>query len=203
VLAGHETTSTALTWAWYLLATHPAVAERLYAELDTVLGDRDPGLDDVAQLPYANAVFTEALRLYPPALAFGRRPLRTCGLGGYSIPAGASIFVSPYITQRDARWFADPETFRPERWFGEAPPKFAYFPFGGGAKMCIGESFAKLEGVIVLATLARRYRLALVDPQAVGIAPGATLRPDRPILMRPVPRERTAIVANASHGEAS
>ena len=185
VLAGHETTATALTWTWYLLATNPAAAQKLHAELDAVLGDRDPTLDDVPQLTYTAAVFREALRLYPPALAFGRRPVADVSLGGYVIPRGSSIFLSPYITQRNPRWFADPQAFLPERWAGPEPPKFAYFPFGGGAKMCIGEPFSKLEGVLVLATLARRLRLDLVGDAAVGIAPGATLRPDRPILMRP------------------
>jgi cytochrome P450 len=188
VLAGHETTATALTWAWYLLATHPAVAQQLHLELDTVLGDRDPTLDDIPQLTYTAAVFRETLRLYPPAPAFGRRPIVDVSLGGYLIPRGSSIFVSPYITQRSARWFVAPESFMPERWAGPEPPKFAYFPFGGGAKMCIGEPFSKLEGVLVLATLARRLRLELVDHTPVGLASSAILRPDRPILMRPQPR---------------
>lgn len=189
VLAGHETTATALTWAWYLLATHPRVAANMYAELDAVVGDDEPSLDHVARLPYTTNVFTETLRLYPPALAFGRRPLTDITLGGYLIPRGSSIFLSPYITQRNPRWFPDPDAFVPERWLGPPPPKFAYFPFGGGAKMCIGEPFSKLEGVLVLATLARRIRLELVDAATVGIAPGATLRPDRPIHMRPIRRQ--------------
>jgi cytochrome P450 len=188
VLAGHETTATALTWAWYLLAKHPAVAAKLEAEVDEVLGARDPTLDDVAQLPYTAAVLRETLRLYPPALAFGRRPIADVTLGGYLIPRGSSIFVSPYITQRNPRWFPDPDAFIPERWAAAEPPKFAYFPFGGGAKMCIGEPFSNLEGVLVLATLARRLQLRLVSDDAVGIAPGATLNPDRPIVMRPEPR---------------
>jgi cytochrome P450 len=188
VLAGHETTATALTWAWYLLATHPAVAAKLEAELDSVLGDRDPAVDDLPRLTYTTAVFNETLRLYPPALAFGRRPVTEVTLGGYTIPRGSSIFLSPYITQRNPRWFAEPDSFMPERWAGAAPPKFAYFPFGGGAKMCIGEPFSRLEGVLVIATLARRVRLSLIGDSGVGIAPGATLRPDRPILMRPAAR---------------
>ncbi len=196
VLAGHETTATALTWAWYLLATHPAIAQTLWRELDAVLGDRDPTLADIARLPYTTAVFTETLRLYPPALAFGRRPIADIELGGYAIPRGSSIFVSPYITGRNARWFADPTAFDPNRWATATPPKFAYFPFGGGAKMCIGDSFSKLEGTLVLATLARRFRLDLADTAAVGIAPGATLRPDRPIVLRPVMRENSEIAAH-------
>ncbi|MGD0473270.1 MAG: cytochrome P450 [Candidatus Velthaea sp.] len=190
VLAGHETTATALTWAWYLLATHPAVMGKLHAELDAVLGDRDPILDDVARLPYTSAVFSETLRLYPPAPAFGRRPIADVVLGGYTIPRGASIFLSPYISGRNPRYFADPDAFVPERWAGAAPPKFTYFPFGGGAKMCIGEPFSKLEGVLVLATLARRLQLALIGDTNVGIASGATLRPDRPIRMHVRPRTK-------------
>lgn len=189
VLAGHETTATALSWAWYLLATHPAAARALREELDRVLGDRDPVLGDVAQLTYTSAVFTEALRLYPPALAFGRRPVADVTLGGYTIPRGSSIFMSPYVTQRNPRWFPEPDAFIPERWMNATPPKFTYFPFGGGAKMCIGESFSKLEGVLVLATIARRLDLSLVDASSpIGVAAGATLRPDRPMLMRAVAR---------------
>jgi len=193
ILAGHETTATALTWAWYLLATNPAAAAKLQAELDTVLGDRDPGLDDLAQLPYTAAVFNETLRLYPPALAFGRRPLADVTLGGYTIPRGSSIFLSPYITGRNPRWFADPEAFVPERWAGDPPAKFTFFPFGGGAKMCIGEPFSRLEGVLVLATIARRLRLELCGDPLVGVAAGATLRPDRAIRLQPAARERNAL----------
>jgi cytochrome P450 len=188
VLAGHETTATALSWAWYLLATHPAVTEKLHAELDAVLGDRDPTLDDVARLTYTTAIFSETLRLYPPAAAFGRRPLADITLGGYTIPRGSSILLSPYVTGRNPRNFTDPDTFLPERWAAGPPPKFTYFPFGAGAKMCIGEPFSKLEGVLVLATLARRVRLTLIGDADIGISTGATLRPSRPILMRPAAR---------------
>jgi cytochrome P450 len=201
VLAGHETTATALTWAWYLLATHPAVAAKLHAELDAVLGDREPNLDDVAHLTYTAAVFSETLRLYPSAPAFGRRPVADVTLGGYTIPRGSSIFVSPYITQRNPRWFADPDAFVPERWVGTPPPKFAYFPFGGGAKMCIGEPFSKLEGVLVLATLARRLDLNMIDDAKIGVTTGPTLRPERPIFMRPSPRSSAPNTAPSLPGE--
>jgi cytochrome P450 len=136
-------------------------------------------------LRYTSAVFSETLRLYPPALAFGRRPVTDIRLGGYTIPRGSSIFLSPYITQRNPSNFDDPEAFVPERWLARTPAKFSYFPFGGGAKMCIGEPLSKLEGVLVLATLARRLSLALIGNANVGIAAGAVLRPDRPICMRP------------------
>jgi cytochrome P450 len=183
MLAGHETTASALTWAWYLIAQHPAVEEKLHAEADAVLGDREATIDDLVRLPYTSMVFQEAMRLYPPALAFARRPKQPVELGGYTIPPGVSVFVSPYVTQRNPRYFDQPERFDPERWRTISPPKFAYFPFGGGAKMCIGEPFAKAEGVIVLAMLARRWRLASVDNSAVGPAPGMLLNPNRPILM--------------------
>jgi cytochrome P450 len=184
VLAGHETTSSALTWCWYLLAMHPDAEARLHAELDDVLGARAPGLDDVARLRYTAHVFDEALRLYPPAAAFGRRPLANIELGGYRIPRGASIFVSPYVTHRNPRYFPDPDAFAPERWEGEPPPKFAFFPFGGGSKMCIGEPFARAEGVLVLATLARRFRLRLDDTRPIEPGPSALLRPSRAITAR-------------------
>jgi len=184
MLAGHETTASALTWAWYLIAQHPHVEHKLQAEADSVLGDREPTMDDLPQLKYTSMVFQEAMRLYPPALAFARRPKQPVLLGGYIIPPNASVFVSPYVTQRNPRYFDRPESFEPERWETIAPPKFAYFPFGGGAKMCIGEPFAKTEGVIVLAMLSRRWRLVLADTANVGPAPGMLLNPNRPILVR-------------------
>jgi cytochrome P450 len=184
VLAGHETTATALTWAWSLLATHPEVERRLHAELDTVLADRAPTFEDLPRLRYTANVFAEALRLYPPAAAFARRPTEPVVLGGYRIPRGASIFVSPFVTQRNPRYFPEPLSFRPERWEGEPPQKFAFFPFGGGSKMCIGEPFARTEGILVLATLARRFRLRLDGNAEIVPGPSALLRPEKPIIGR-------------------
>jgi len=184
VLAGHETTATALTWSWYLLAHHPEAERRLHAELSEVLGEREPTLDDVPRLPYMNMVFQEALRLYPPALAFARRTKERLDLGGYTIPKGASVFLSPYITQRNGQYFERPDEFLPERWIANAAPKFAYFPFGGGAKMCIGEPFARLEGVLALATLARRWKLEEVSNLPVAFGQGFLLNPNKPILLR-------------------
>jgi cytochrome P450 len=184
ILAGHETTATALTWTWYLLSTHPVVEARLHAELDAVLGDRAPAVEDVPRLRYASHVFDEALRLYPPAPAFGRRPLEDVELGGYRIERMASIFLSPYVTQRNPRYFDEPLAFKPERWDGPAPPKFAYFPFGAGSKMCIGEPFARLEGVLAIATLAQRVRLHATDAARVGIEARGALRPNRAIRLR-------------------
>lgn len=183
VLAGHETTAIALTWAWYLIDRHPRVEACLHEEIDRVLGDRDASIDDIPQLTYTTMVFNEAMRLYPPAPAFGRRPKEKVAIGGYEIAPGSSILISPYITQRNERWFAHPEQFEPERWQNIAIPKFAYFPFGGGAKVCIGEAFARMEGVLVLATLARRWRLRLVGDGNIGTRASVTLRPDRPVWM--------------------
>jgi len=185
VLAGHETTSNALTWAWLLLAQHPPVEQRLHAELDAVLGERAPAFADVARLSYTANVFAEAMRLYPPAPAFARRPLRPVELGGYTIAAGTSIYVSPHVTQRNPRYFEEPDAFMPERWEHGRRPKFAYFPFGGGSKMCIGESFAQLEGVLVLATLARRYALRAAAVLSTAPLLQGITRPERPVLLRP------------------
>jgi cytochrome P450 len=190
VLAGHETTATALTWAWHLIAGHPQVEERMHAEIDRVLGGRRATFEDLPCLSYTGTVFNEAMRLFPPAPAFGRRPKEKIQLGGYEIPAGSSVMLSPYITHRNERFFARPDRFEPERWQKISIPKFAYFPFGGGAKMCIGDSFARMEGVLVLATIGQRWRLRSVAAEAMGFNLGITLRPDRPVLMRPEARTR-------------
>ncbi|HZQ52219.1 MAG TPA: cytochrome P450 [Bryobacteraceae bacterium] len=184
VLAGHETTATALTWAWYLLSRHTEARERMQQEVDQVLGDRAPQLEDVPQLRFTSMIFQEALRLYPPALAFARRPKQKLTLGGYSIPRGTSIFLSPYITQRNPRYFDHPDEFRPERWETSSPPKFAYFPFGGGAKMCIGEPFAKLEGVLVLASLARNWQFEWLGDKEATPGLGLLANPDQAVRMR-------------------
>jgi cytochrome P450 len=184
VLAGHETTAIALVWAWYLIGRHPEVEARLFAEVDQVAGDRDPSVDDIPRLTYTAMVFNEALRLYPPAPAFGRRPKQTVTYGGYEIAPQSSVLISPYITQRNERWFPRPNDFEPERWRNISIPKFANFPFGGGAKMCIGEPFARMEGILVLATLARRWRFIPDRGAEIGMQASATLRPDRPVWMR-------------------
>ena len=184
VLAGHETTSNALTWAWLLLARHPAAERRMHAELDAVLGGRAPSFEDVPHLRYTAHVFSEALRLFPPVPAFARRPLVPIELDGFTVAAGTSIYVSPHVTQRNPRYFDEPDAFRPERWEDAAPPRFAYFPFGGGSKRCIGEPLAELEGVLILATLAQRYIL-----RSEGDEPPATMRgltrPASPVVLQP------------------
>src|SRR5215467_1624398 len=179
VLAGHETTATALTWAWYVISRHPELERRLQEEADR----GESGLE------YISMLFNEVLRLYPPVPVFGRRPVEPVELCGYTIPVGASVILSPYITQRNERYFESPEKFDPERWrVAPTPPKLAYFPFGAGAKMCIGDSFAKLEGVTVLATLARRWSLRLADASSVSVRPGTTLAPAQAIWMKVVER---------------
>lgn len=178
-LAGHETTANALTWTWYLLSQNPEAERRLHEEIDAVLGDRAPTLADVPDLRYTERVLAEALRLYPPAWGIGRMAKSSFRLGDFEIPANSICILSPYLMHRDARWFPDPEIFDPERWMPEARearPKFSYFPFGGGARVCIGERFAWIEGVIVLAALAQKWRLRLVPGQRIEPLPLITLR---------------------------
>jgi cytochrome P450 len=180
LLAGHETTANALTWTWYLLSQHPGVELRLHAEVDAVLGDRLPSAEDLPSLPYAERVLSEAMRLYPPAWVLGRRALEDHDVDGYIIPAGSLVLLSPYVVHHDARWFWDPYGFDPDRWTPEAQrtrPKHTYFPFGGGPRLCIGESFAWMEGILVLVTLARRWRLSLARGHPIGLRPAVTLRP--------------------------
>jgi cytochrome P450 len=186
LFAGHETTATALTWAWYLLAEHPAVLERLHAEIEA-LGAGEPSYEDLDRLPFTSAVFAETLRLYPSASAFGRLVVEPCELGGYVLEPGAGVVISPYASHRNPRFFPQPHRFMPERWERPAWPEFAYVPFGGGARRCIGEAFARMEGVLVLATLARRFRFVRLERSRVGIG-SATLRPARPIVLRAIAR---------------
>lgn len=180
LLAGHETTSNALTWTWYLLSQHPEVEAKLHAELDRELAGRSPSFEDLACLTYTEMVFAEVLRLYPPAWRIGRRVIADYEIGGYVIPSGSLVFLSQYVTHRDPRFFRDPSRFDPERWMAErrdALPQFAYFPFGGGARRCIGEGFARTVGVLLLATLAGAWRMRLVAGHNAEVQPLLTLRP--------------------------
>ena len=178
-LAGHETTADALTWAWYLLSQNPQAEAAFHAELDSVLAGKPPSFEDLPRLRYTENVFAEALRLYPPAWAIGRRALEDYPVGEFLIPAGSVVLLSPYVVQRDPRWFPDPLVFRPERWAQDDParPKFAYFPFGGGARVCIGERFAWMEGTLILAALGQRWRLRLKPGHRVETHARITLRP--------------------------
>jgi cytochrome P450 len=179
-LAGHETTSNALTWTWYLLSQHPDVEANLHEELDTALGDRPPTVADLPNLPYTERVLTESMRLYPPAWILGRRALVEHEVDGYRIPAGSIVVTAQYIVHHDPRWFPDPYRFDPDRWLRDrvsSRPKYSYFPFGGGQRLCIGEPFAWMEGELLLATLAQRWKLRLVRGQPIDLSPVVTLRP--------------------------
>jgi cytochrome P450 len=180
VLAGHETTANALAWALYLLSQNPASDARLGAELASVLGGRLPALDDLPNLPYVGHVVSEALRLYPPAWAIGREVAEPFDLRGIWFPKGAQLYFSQWVVHRDARYFDDPEAFRPERWadgLAKRLPRFAYFPFGGGPRACIGNAFATMEAALVLATLAQRFRFTLAPGHRVATRASITLRP--------------------------
>jgi cytochrome P450 len=179
-LAGHETTSLVLSYSFYLLGLHPAAAERLEAELDAVLGDRPPTAADAARLPFTTCIIRESMRLYPPAWGLAREPLVDCQIGGYDIPRGTQLWLVQWVVHHDARWFDDPYAFRPERWeddLGERLPRCAYFPFGDGPRTCIGQSFAMLETVLILAVVAQRWRLAPRPGFNLKLSPSITLRP--------------------------
>jgi cytochrome P450 len=190
-LAGHETTALSLTWALTLLAQHPQAEAGLHAELDNVLGGRAVAPGDAQMLPYTEQVIREAMRLYPPAWIVGRQAVEPVEIGGHRVPAGASILMPQYVVHRDGRFFPDPEEFRPERWtpeFTRSLPRFAYFPFGGGPRICIGSAFAMLESVLLLASIASRYRLSLSPSRPVVLQPAFTLRPASGLWMTAKPR---------------
>ncbi len=180
LVAGHESSADALGWTVYLLAQHPEAETRIKAEAKTVLGGRPATAADVPKLDYTNMVVKESLRLYPPGWAFGRTLVENSQLGGFAVPKGAFVFASPWVVHRDARWYADPLAFKPERWASDESarlPKFAFFPFGGGQRMCIGHAFAITELAVVLATIVPRFHLSLVPDHPVVPLPTNTLRP--------------------------
>jgi cytochrome P450 len=194
-LAGYETVANALTWTWYLLSQNPEVEARLHAELDAVLGTGDrqrlPTLADYSSLRYTEQVFAESMRLYPPAWAMGRMSSREVHLGPYNIPAGAHVFFSQYVMSRTPEYFPDPLRFDPDRFTAEAKaarPKFTYFPFGGGSRQCIGESFAWMEGVFSVATIAQRWHMSYLGATPPIPQAKITLRPRDPLLMQLTPR---------------
>lgn len=185
-MAGHETTAVALSWTWYLLAQHPEVDGRLAEELRTVLGARAPTAADLPRLPYTEMVVTEAMRLYPPAYGIGREAAKSTEVAGHPLAAGVIVILPTWVVQRDPRWFEEPEAFRPERWQGDRArrlPRYAYFPFGGGPRQCIGNGFAMMEACLLLAAIAQRFRLTLVPGQRVTPTPYVTLRPEPGIRM--------------------
>jgi cytochrome P450 len=187
LLAGHETTALTLSWAWYLLATHPQAQAMLQEEVDKVLCGRVPAAADVGQLTYTNHVVRETMRLYPPAYVMTRRAAERVEIGGYVLPAESNVILSPWVTHRDPRFFPNPEAFEPERWSAgkEQPtPRFAYFPFGGGPRVCIGNSFALMEATVLLAAVAQRFQISLVPESTVEPLASITLRPKNGVHVR-------------------
>jgi cytochrome P450 len=178
-LAGHETTALALSWSWYLLASHPEAEKKFHAELEEVLGGRTPEVSDLPRLKYTDMIAKETMRLYPPAYAVGREAIEDTELGGFPVPKGTQIFAFQWTTHRDPRFFDEPSAFKPERWadgMSEQLPKYAYFPFGGGPRQCIGNYFAMMEIVLLLATIGQRFRFSLLDKK-VEVLPVLSLRP--------------------------
>jgi cytochrome P450 len=186
-MAGHETTAVALSWAWYLLARHPEADARLAEEVRDVLDGRRPAVADLPRLKYAEMVMMESLRLYPPAYGLGRQATVASEIAGQAVASG-DIFIAPtWVVQRDRRWFEEPEAFRPERWakdLAQQLPRFAYFPFGGGPRQCIGNSFALMEAILILAAIVQRFRLSLLPGQRITPTPYVTLRPEPGIRVR-------------------
>src|ERR1700730_6893339 len=185
-LAGHETTALTLSWMWYLLSENPEADARLYEELRGVLGERAPGVADLERLPYLNAVISEVLRMYPAAYIMARTSIAPSSFGGYDFPVDSTMMVSQWVMHRDARYYDDPDSFRPERWLDGLAgrlPAGAYFPFGDGPRRCIGQGFALLESALVIGALAQRFRFELVPGTVVTPEPLVTLRPKNGIRM--------------------
>jgi len=181
---GHETTSLALGWTWYLLAQNPEAGARLFQEVDRVLAGRAPCYEDLTQLRYTDWVVKESLRLYPPAYGVVRTALEDCEIGGYAIPAGATVAIFPWTVHRDPRYFERPLEFVPERWdddFAKRLPRCGYFPFGVGPRVCIGNTFAIAELVLMVAAIARKFQLQLAPGHRVLLSPSLTLRPRKGI----------------------
>ncbi|MBV8049887.1 MAG: cytochrome P450 [Acidobacteriaceae bacterium] len=193
LLAGHETTALTLSWAWYLLAQNPQAETTLVEELDRVLKGRLPGVQDLSHLPYTEAIIKETMRLYPPAWLMVRQAVNDCRIGQYRVPAGSSVVFSQWVLHRDPRYFEAPLAFRPERWLDgleKRLPRFAYFPFGGGPRMCIGAPFALMEAGLVLAAIASQFHFDLL-PCPVVPMPAITLRPKFGIKVRVSKRQLT------------
>jgi cytochrome P450 len=179
-LAGHETTANTLAWTWWLLAQNPGVEKKFHEELDGVLGGRAPEVDDLPKLAYLSNVLTESLRLYPTAWGMARLVAEEHEIAGYPVREGYGVAFAQWVIHRDARWFAAPFEFRPERWengLAKQLPRFAYFPFGGGPRQCIGNTFALMEASVVLATIGQKFRFQLVPDHKVTPLASITLRP--------------------------
>jgi cytochrome P450 len=181
-LAGHETTSNALTWTLYLLSNHPDVEAKLDQELQSVFGEGRliPSSEDVPKLEYTIKILTESMRLYPPAWALGRQAINDCNIDRYTVRAGSIILMSQFVMHRNPLFFAEPDRFYPERWtpeFKRQLPRFSYFPFGGGKRGCIGESFAWLEAVLLISTICRKWKMVVIPGHNAALKPLITLRP--------------------------
>jgi cytochrome P450 len=201
LLAGHETTALALCWTFYLLASNPFVEEKLVREITGVLRQGPPRALDLGRLPYADKVVRESMRLYPPAFAIARVAVRDCQIGGYCVPRGASVVMSQWVMHRDPRFFENPEFFNPDRWseeFTERLPRFAYFPFGGGPRVCIGSSFAMMEATLLVISILQRFHFSLVPGCEVTPVTSITLRPKNGVRVLLEPRcHRSARAPNA------
>lgn len=186
--AGHETTSLTMTWTYYLLSQHPEIEEKLLNEINSVLQNRSLTTgSDAHQFDYARKVIRESMRMLPPVWVIGREAAEDCQIGDYEVKKGTSILISQWVNNQDSRWFSNPEQFNPERWtpeFCEALPKFAYFPFGGGPRTCIGNNFALMEAVLLLVSISRNFHLDLESSQKVELHPAVTLRPRTSIMMK-------------------
>jgi cytochrome P450 len=183
-LAGHETTANALSWTLWLLAQNPAVERKFHEELDGVLGGRAPNFDDMPRLVYTAHILTESMRLYPPAWGMARLVKEEVEIAGYKLVPGNGVAWAQWVVHRDPRWFEQPLKFRPERWEGDLARRlhrFAYFPFGGGPRQCIGNSFALMEATMILATIAQKFRFELVEGHPVKPLASITLRPNHGI----------------------
>ncbi len=194
LLAGHETTALALTYTFHLLSRHPGVLADLISEIESVLGTRAPTAADVPELPYADAVVREAMRLYPPAWGVGRATTRPCEVAGLPLEKGAQLWAAQWVVHRDARWFENPDAFVPRRWrddFAKRLPRYAYFPFGGGPRVCIGNAFAMMEAVLLLVTIVQRVRLRAQSDAPLDVVPSVTLRPKAPVRMVVERREQS------------
>jgi cytochrome P450 len=185
-LAGHETSALTLSWAWWLLAQNPDVEKRFHNELDKVLQGRPPTLEDYSRLKFTEMIAKESMRLYPPAFGVGREAIEEFEVSGFRVPAKSQIFMFQWATQRDPRFFSDPDQFKPGRWSegDQNLPRYAYFPFGGGPRVCIGNYFAMIENVLLLATIGQRFRLRRLDEQPLELYPAMSLRPRGPMNMR-------------------
>jgi cytochrome P450 len=204
--AGHETTSNALSWAMMTIARHPEVAQRLRNEIDTVLNGRAATPEDVPKLVYTRQVINETMRLHPPAYALARTVAQPFALDGYLLPKGARIIVPIFAVHQDARWYQEPLQFRPERWteeFDRERHKYAFFPFGGGPRFCIGSNFAMMEAILLLASIAQRFEWKLDAGHDIGVQASVTLRPRNGVIGQVIDRHNGAMDNNIHEGKAA